>query len=419
MDKETTSDEGISVVQVGGFAGGSVGSVAGGLVHGGVIRNVELSEQMKSLIRGVVQQATSLQQLVERLAAFQQGEQWASASKGTEQLANKAVDAPKPAAERAHSPLQEEDGPIAVMAGAFASLASFAMQQYDSGFDEDLAPRMRHPGISLAGFDFSAMATRVEDNRALENDFSSEMRRIAAAVSAAQPCEPPSELLAMRLRFKRGIASYLPGTSSSSAGIESVAEVEMAVARAVREHEELLRSAGVGGDVIGAITSLVDLRLNAQAAVHELELRLALQRALGNDPVEAVGAGELGTMLGVTDETVRTREKAGELFSILRPGRKRGREYAVFQTWDGIRGEPLKRVLRELGNPPGTTAYSFFTTVNDFLGGLTPVEVLTGTAAASTEIPADARAFLVQPEAMRLDTVLQAAAAYAQRAQSE
>jgi hypothetical protein len=93
-------------------------------------------------------------------------------------------------------------------------------------------------------------------------------------------------------------------------------------------------------------------------------------------PLSAAGLGrELG---GLSDETVRQRERKGELVSVLRPGRKRGREYPVFQTGPGIAGSPLTQVLAARESASGTAAYGFFTSPSDLLGGLTPIEALTG-----------------------------------------
>ena len=75
---------------------------------------------------------------------------------------------------------------------------------------------------------------------------------------------------------------------------------------------------------------------------------------------------------------MRVRERAGELFSVLRTGRKRGREYPAFQAWSGIAGKPLAKVLAALGSASGAVAYGFFTSPTDLLGGVTPIEVLIG-----------------------------------------
>jgi hypothetical protein len=116
---------------------------------------------------------------------------------------------------------------------------------------------------------------------------------------------------------------------------------------------------------------------------------------------------------GLSDETVRQREKAGELFSFLRPGRKRGREYPAFQTWPSIAGDPLIRVLRALGDANGATAYGFFSSPSPELGRLTPVEALAGKLTKARSIDAGAAALLSESPQARVDAVVGAASAYA------
>lgn len=131
------------------------------------------------------------------------------------------------------------------------------------------------------------------------------------------------------------------------------------------------------------------------------------------DPVTPLSAHELGVALGnYTDQTVRQRERDGKLFSILRPGRKRGAEYPAFQAWDGIKGEPLERVLRRLfpeGPVSGPSAYGFFTSPSELLGGLTPVEALTGELAKHRKVGPPALELLAAPHDERLRHVLAAA----------
>lgn len=96
---------------------------------------------------------------------------------------------------------------------------------------------------------------------------------------------------------------------------------------------------------------------------------------MNNDPVEPLTAAALGQALGnVSEEMVRAREQAGQLFSIVRPARNRGREYPAFQAWRGVAGEPLAKVLVILRAHGGTAAYGFFTSPNTELAGLTPIE---------------------------------------------
>jgi hypothetical protein len=113
---------------------------------------------------------------------------------------------------------------------------------------------------------------------------------------------------------------------------------------------------------------------------------------------------------------VRYREKAGELFSVLRPGRKRGREYPAFQAWSCLADGTLVQVLAKLGAPGaavGADAHGFFTSPSDLLGGLTPIETLLGSLTASRDVGAAARQLLSKSPEARRAAVLKAAGAYA------
>ena len=75
-------------------------------------------------------------------------------------------------------------------------------------------------------------------------------------------------------------------------------------------------------------------------------LRRAATDAVAKDPLHGLAATELGAALGdLSDETVRQRERAGELFSVLRPGRKRGREYRLHHRGDVEHGLGHERQL--------------------------------------------------------------------------
>lgn len=175
----------------------------------------------------------------------------------------------------------------------------------------------------------------------------------------------------------------------------------LAVTQAVAEQAALERLSAGGMPEPGS----------ADAAVAAAVEQAGREREARADPARGLSATEMARQLNVSDETVRNREQAGELFSFLRTGRKRGREYPVFQAWKGIAGEPLKRVLAALGRPDGATAYAFFTSPQDTLAGLSPVEALLG--ATGREVSPEARAFLSGPAEQRLHTVVDAAETYA------
>jgi hypothetical protein len=125
--------------------------------------------------------------------------------------------------------------------------------------------------------------------------------------------------------------------------------------------------------------------------------------------VEALSAAEMSRALGgLSVGMVRQRERDGEIFSIVRPGRGRDREYLAFQVWSGIRGEPLAKVLAALGKPSGAVAYAFFMCPSEALGGLAPIEALSGLS-HSPDLREEVQAFLAWSADARLAAVLQAA----------
>jgi hypothetical protein len=173
----------------------------------------------------------------------------------------------------------------------------------------------------------------------------------------------------------------------------------------------VLGHGGLSQEMADALVTYVDVKVTTEKAVAEILADAERALAARRDPAQALSAVELGALLGVTDETVRNREQAGELFSILRPGRKRGREYPAFQAWEGVAGEPLKQVLAALGRPSGPAAYGFFTSPQDTLAGLTPLEAMVGLT--SREVAPEAQEFLGIGSAERLATVVLAAQTYA------
>jgi len=202
--------------------------------------------------------------------------------------------------------------------------------------------------------------------------------------------------------------------------------IDAALGKVTDAHIAALRDAGLSGEVLEVLQSLLDVTVETRLLQRELEIgRAALPAGrdggmsaptpTGMDPSAPLSAAELGRALGgLSDETVRLRERAGELFSILRPGRKRGREYPAFQAWPGISGEPLAALLKALGRPTGTVAYGFFTSRNELLAGLTPVEVLLGDTANSSRVADDdALRLLRSMAAERFEAIKSAAEAYA------
>jgi len=128
---------------------------------------------------------------------------------------------------------------------------------------------------------------------------------------------------------------------------------------------------------------------------------------------DLLDANEMGKALGgLSDQIVRDRERTRELFSVLKAGRKRGREYPAFQAWKGVAGTPLATVLKALGSQDGAAAFGFFTSRLIELGRLTSVEVLVGRANVPNDLGSDARAILEMSADERLGSVVSAAHAF-------
>ena len=174
---------------------------------------------------------------------------------------------------------------------------------------------------------------------------------------------------------------------------------------------DVLARGGLNEELADVLIDYVDLKVSTEKAVADIVAEAERELAARRDPAEALSAVQLAAVLGVTDETVRNREAAGELFSILRPGRKRGREYPAFQAWEGVAGAPLKDILAALGRPTGPVAYAFFTSAQDTLAGLSPLEALVGLT--PREVSPEAQEFLRAGAPERLAVVVQAAQTYA------
>lgn len=201
--------------------------------------------------------------------------------------------------------------------------------------------------------------------------------------------------------------------------------IDEALRKTTQAHVEALGQAGLAAPVLELLQSWVEVTVDARVLQRQIELKRAIDSVQGQstlrpsaapiaDPTEPRSAAELGQALGgLSDETVRQRERAGELFSILRPGRKRGREYPAFQAWPGIAGEPLAQILAALGPVSSTVAYGFFTSPTDLLGGLTPIEATLGRLTSPRSLEAPTQALLAAAPPQRLAAVVKAAQAHA------
>jgi hypothetical protein len=201
--------------------------------------------------------------------------------------------------------------------------------------------------------------------------------------------------------------------------------IDEALKKTSQAHVKALAQAGIAPPVLELLQSWFEVTVDARVVQQQIELQRVIDSLQGElatrddavataDPTQPLSAAELGQALGgLTDETVRQRERAGELFSIMRPGRKRGREYPAFQAWPGVTGQPLAQVMSALGGASGTAAYGFFTSPTDLLGGLTPIEAMLGRLTTRRGIEPSARDLLNASAEERLQAVIKTAQAHA------
>jgi hypothetical protein len=229
------------------------------------------------------------------------------------------------------------------------------------------------------------------------------------------------------------LAELEPGHRNAAEAVDAAARrqlrsgtvIDEALKNTTQAHIEALGQAGLPAPVLELLQSWVEATVDARVLQRQIALKRAIDHARGEialqaspalsaDPTEPLSANALGQALGgLSDETVRQRERAGELFSILRPGRKRGREYPAFQAWPGIAGEPLAKVLAALGPVSSTVAYGFCTSATDLLGGLTPIEATLGRLTSPRDLEPETQALLAAAPQERLAAVVKAAQAYA------
>lgn len=137
----------------------------------------------------------------------------------------------------------------------------------------------------------------------------------------------------------------------------------------------------------------------------------------GPDPIEPLSAEDLASCLGLGGiSDLRTLEVGGTVICISRPDRGIQREYPAFQVWPGIVGEPLTRVVAALTTYErlgSSGAYGFFTSLDDLLGHLTPIEVLTGRLLRPRAIDPAVVGLLEASPDQRLEAVVGAAEAFA------
>lgn len=250
----------------------------------------------------------------------------------------------------------------------------------------------------------------------LEKDYARQLQAIAPGTADAGGIAQAALAHSLRVKWE----ASLPEAVAAAKHLRDQGIIEHALKAVDEVHRVALHSAGLSSHVVELLKSWLDATVEtrllqrdiefSRTAAASQELREAEEQTpLLAGPLAPLGADELGNAMGVSGETVRLREKANELFSILRPGRKRGREYPAFQAWTGVVGSPLKRVLAQLKPSDGFGAFAFFSSPNDLLLELTPIEVLAGGMTSSRSVPLDAQELLAASDETRLEAVLEAA----------
>lgn len=260
-------------------------------------------------------------------------------------------------------------------------------------------------------------------------------RAVADSLSRLKPGRRGADSLhaeMQRLALTNAVLMQLAPLLSPSTVAQVVARlrpslvIDEALKKTSQAHVDALAQAGIAPPVLELLQSWFDVTVDARVVQQQIELQRVIDSLQGElaapredainaaDPTQPLSAAELGQALGgLTDETVRQRERASELFSIMRPGRKRGREYPAFQAWPGISGQPLAQVMSALGGASGTAAYGFFTSPTDLLGGLTPIEAMLGRLTTRRAIEPSARELLDASDEERLRAVIKTAQAHA------
>ena len=254
------------------------------------------------------------------------------------------------------------------------------------------------------------------------------MRTTVAKRGAMSPDDLEPARRVAQSATERRQAQATPESDAAPTAGDVGHEIDEALARMQADCARTLEHAGLAPDVVSMILTLVNVTADARSAKQQITLKQrALQQsdamataparraAAEEDPLEPLSAFDIGARLALHERTVRTRERDGKLFSILRAGRRRGQEFPAFQAWPGVAGQPLERALEALmpngGAAPvsGPQAYGFFTSPTYLLGELAPLEVLFGRALSERGLSAAAQAALALNAAERVELVVKTA----------
>lgn len=120
---------------------------------------------------------------------------------------------------------------------------------------------------------------------------------------------------------------------------------------------------------------------------------------------------EFAAASNASEDDVLSAEAAGELFSCA-IGDEPFSRYPAYQLLDGVRGPPLRALIREFGSARSSSLHMFMRSAGDLLGGLSAVEMLCGQATSREAVMASAFQFLESDHSRRVEAVLKAAACW-------
>lgn len=167
----------------------------------------------------------------------------------------------------------------------------------------------------------------------------------------------------------------------------------------------------------GISSALADFRPLASSTAAPASEQVAIASSprpplIPQDYGATLTAKKFGAAIGLGEDMVRIKEKKFEIFSIIAPGRKRGRRYPAFQAWtDFTKDSQFAALIRTKFAGQGSEAYMFFMVTNPDLAHLSPIEAWVGDLKVQRHISDDAAEFLRLDRTERIQSVINAAGA--------
>ena len=122
----------------------------------------------------------------------------------------------------------------------------------------------------------------------------------------------------------------------------------------------------------------------------------------------ALSVVEMSAALGgLSEEEVLELDRAGKLLSVMCPNSGGAAVYPAFQATPGVWGAPMQKILSTLSHLGKVEIYTYFSARSDFLEGLTPAEVLSGSLDVGRPPEHEVAHLLALPLSERLRAVIQ------------